>query len=427
MSRAFPRSALAVPWVARRVALALIAWLAACDADTDAPTDTDSPADTDVPADTDALDCVPTEWSRDDDGDGYGDPATVLVRDDCRSPGDGYIDARHDDCDDSNPAVHPVAPELCDEVDNDCDGPVDEGVKTLWGRDDDGDGYGSTFDAMLACSSQDGRVPIATRDDCDDTSAAVHPGAPEICDLRDNDCADDPPLPDAGIDCRYVDADGDGLGDRILDTSGDGARNFADHDDTTPLPPPAPGCPVMSGVRSAHTQWASATPQPPSLIVESFVTNGVTSTFSFTGWPCTDLTTTTTQRSYRCQDGALYLIDERTCFYRDSTHWSRSNITYNPGKLIIPANVVDGMAVTHATDWTQVYDGASGMDDPEVHTTTSGHLEQSYVVSVRPAAFATPLGEIEGVETNVGWWTALGPVGLYLETLSLPSVARYTP
>lgn len=69
--------------------------------------------------DDDASDSV-TYWE-DDDGDGFGDserPIQACVE----LPGFVAIDG---DCDDRDPAVNPGATEVCDTVDNDCDGAVD--------------------------------------------------------------------------------------------------------------------------------------------------------------------------------------------------------------------------------------------------------------------------------------------------------------
>ena len=63
-----------------------------------------------------------TDFYRDGDGDGYGDAESILAG--CDVPA-GYVD-NDEDCDDSKATDYPGADELCDEVDNDCDGRLDE-------------------------------------------------------------------------------------------------------------------------------------------------------------------------------------------------------------------------------------------------------------------------------------------------------------
>ena len=68
---------------------------------------------------------VSFDYYLDADGDGYGDPNSVPIND-CIEPS-GYID-NTDDCDDGEPLAWNGALEVCDGVDNDCNGSSDEGL-----------------------------------------------------------------------------------------------------------------------------------------------------------------------------------------------------------------------------------------------------------------------------------------------------------
>jgi MYXO-CTERM domain-containing protein len=168
--------------------------------------DCDGSVDEDDPSVADA-----TTVYEDSDGDGYGDPSSSTTT--CTIPS-GWVDD-HTDCDDSDAAVNPGATELCNGIDDDCDGMVDEDDASdaaTWYADADADGYGDPSDSVAACDQPTGRVEDAT--DCDDDDGAVNPAATELCDGVDNDCdgtVDEDDASDAST--WYSDADHDGYGD----------------------------------------------------------------------------------------------------------------------------------------------------------------------------------------------------------------------
>ncbi|MFA4845349.1 MAG: MopE-related protein [Patescibacteria group bacterium] len=151
-------------------------------------------------------------WYIDTDGDGYGDGSLDADLSACAEPA-GYAD-NNMDCDDLNHAVHPDATEYCDDIDNDCDGLVDEERGNLFFADTDGDGYGDPATSSEACSAPASYVDDAT--DCDDTNTAVNPGASELCNSLDDDC--DGAIDEDATDMSawYLDADADGYGNAAM-------------------------------------------------------------------------------------------------------------------------------------------------------------------------------------------------------------------
>jgi hypothetical protein len=131
--------------------------------------------------------CTPTTYYIDQDGDGYGtsDP-NFRSRVECTQP-QSYVN-RMGDCNDFSADVYPGAPELCDGKDNNCDGKIDEAVvNQLYCEDKDGDGHGFSGGATkMDCKASVGFGDC--KGDCNDNNKDVYPGAPEICDGRDNNC-----------------------------------------------------------------------------------------------------------------------------------------------------------------------------------------------------------------------------------------------
>jgi len=158
----------------------------------------------------DAGGCTPFYLDQDGDGFGTGKPQCLCA------PNQNYTVKKAGDCDDKSAKINPAMTEVCNGLDDDCGGDVDEAnaLNCLkWYADADKDGFGNDGSFQCLCKPQ-GAFTAQAGGDCDDQKAKANPKASEACDGYDNDC--DAAVDEVGADgCAawWVDSDGDGFGD----------------------------------------------------------------------------------------------------------------------------------------------------------------------------------------------------------------------
>ncbi|MBI5787620.1 MAG: thrombospondin type 3 repeat-containing protein [Candidatus Schekmanbacteria bacterium] len=202
-----------------------------------------------------------TVWYQDIDKDKYSTGATQTQ---CTQPPDYYLAANMiattGDCDDTKAGINPKAAEVCDGLDNNCNGQTDEGGNVYY-RDEDADSYGDPDNSIWTCAVQVGYVsnnadcndtdPLinpetvwykdSDRDkysdgttltqcrrpasfylpaeitallgDCNDSNEYIHPARVEVCDGRDNNCNGQ--VDEGAKNTYYQDGDGDGHGNPL--------------------------------------------------------------------------------------------------------------------------------------------------------------------------------------------------------------------
>ncbi len=157
----------------------------------------------------DAVGCL--IYYRDFDGDTWGD--SMFYECLC-GPSGVYSTLKGGDCNDNDKYIKTGGQEVCNFVDDDCDGIIDNNAVgcTIFYYDGDGDGYGNINQWQCLCQGGQGYTATVAGD-CNDSNKNQHPNLIEVCNGFDDDCngvTDD----EGAVGCFnfFKDVDEDGWG-----------------------------------------------------------------------------------------------------------------------------------------------------------------------------------------------------------------------
>ena len=114
--------------------------------------------------------CEKTAFYLDTDNDGFGNSDDSIFA--CFAPF-GYV-ANQGDCNDTIGEINPTAIEICNVIDDNCDGGIDEGLLlSVFYADNDNDGYGNSLIDTTTCLTEIANY-VSDSSDCDDSNNLIH-------------------------------------------------------------------------------------------------------------------------------------------------------------------------------------------------------------------------------------------------------------
>ena len=334
-------------------------------------------------------------YFEDADLDGYGNSASSIIS--CQ-PITGWV-VDDTDCDDSNNAVYPLAPEICDSYDNDCDGQINNGLISVFFQDSDGDGFGDPTSQQTDCTSPVGFVSNAN--DCDDANPQISPLAVEFCDELDNDCNGQT---DEGVESTfYLDYDMDGFGNPNETTLACSAPQFYVSDST-----------------DCSDNAATSYPGAPETCnsVDDNCTNGIDETF-LTNGQYIDI-----DNCGSCgNDCTLLSVDNAVTFCDDSISIPDCGFTCAPGFLDANLDSSDGCECAFLSSNDPVFDGLdANCDGSDGDHALAIHVSGSQGSSGGTGSLNDPIATISSgisLAQSQGLFYVLIESGTYFENIDL--------